>query len=409
MQSVFFHRVKVTFQTLYLIMITVLLLLNWFCLDFHNFGVNMVVYTVLVVAFGFKFDFFDAKHFPLLTKRFKYNWLNIVNYPLQTLIFFNLFPYPTSNYSNVFKNAGKFLHFTTAAGQFNVWGYVGSFILSLLILFPLIFTITIPKVKSMMQFIVVTIEIIVAYVMYLMLSVNFIMGLFGDLTDPGEIISLLAILLIVTPFVYINLVNQNLPLPQLLGKGKSLTIKTVLVLVVLFIGAFCIDSAVWLHPFNTWKAPSIENIVFALRSGIGEELIFRGLILGIGVNALKNYKNSEIKGIFVSSLFFGLMHLVNMAAGDDVMAVISSTIDAVGIGFIFAVLYVLTHKLTLVIAIHCVWNLLQEIITGEGNMSVGGLGGLIIATIVAIIFIVGSVWIMKKYKSQFFKNTYAQS
>ncbi|WP_311406794.1 CPBP family intramembrane glutamic endopeptidase [Liquorilactobacillus uvarum] len=409
MQSAFFHRVKAIFQTLYLIMITVLLLLNWFCLDFHDFGVNTVIYTVLVIAFGFKFDFLNAKYFPLLTKRFKYNWLNIVNYPLQTLIFFNLFPYPTEKYANVFKNAGKFLHFTTAAGQFNVWGYVGSFILSLLILFPLIFTITIPKAKSMMQFIVVTIEIIVAYVMYLMLSVNSIMSLFGDLTDPGEIISLLAILLVVTPFVYINLVNQNLPLPQLFGKGKSLTIMTALVLVVLFIGAFCIDSAVWLHPFNAWKAPSIENIVFALRSGIGEELIFRGLILGIGVNALKNYKNGMIKGIIVSSLFFGLMHLVNMVAGDDVMAVISSTIDAIGVGFIFAVLYVLTHKLTLVIAIHCVWDLLQEIITGEGNMSVGGLGGLTIAATVAIIFIAGSIWIMKKYKSQFFKDTSAQS
>lgn len=404
MNFAFFRHVRMKFQLSYLVIITALLLLNWSFRDFHNFGFNTIIYTIIIVLFGFKFNFLDAKFLPLLTRKFKHNWLNIVNYPLQIVVFFNLFPIPTENYFNVFKNMGNFFHFTTATGHLSSWGLIGSFTVSLLILLPFLFTVVIPEVKNMGQLLVITIEITVVYVIYLMHSVSSTMSLFGDLTDSGELLSLLSTLFIVAPFVYISLSNQALPLPQLLSRKKTVTIKTAVVLLILFTSAFCIDSAIWQHPFPTWQAPSTEELVFALRSGIGEELIFRGLILSIGINSLKNFKYNIISSIIISSVVFGFIHLVNILAGVEVTSVVSSTIDAVGLGFMFAVLYILTRKLIFVIGIHCLWDLLQEIITGEGNMSVAGLSGLAISFIVAALFVVSSFWIMRKHENIFFNN-----
>ncbi len=88
-----------------------------------------------------------------------------------------------------------------------------------------------------------------------------------------------------------------------------------------------------------------------------EEVVFRGFLLVQISKKLKNKKGQLFIGIFVSQFLFALIHIPNrILGGMNVFEIVTSLIILFMIGIFFAIVYLLTDNLFLVIGIHTIWN-----------------------------------------------------
>ncbi len=86
----------------------------------------------------------------------------------------------------------------------------------------------------------------------------------------------------------------------------------------------------------TWQMPWPETLLYVgsmVCVGFLEELIFRGLLF----RAME--KNGLYSAITVSSLTFGIGHIINLANGADLLATLCQIASATAFGFLFVVLF----------------------------------------------------------------------
>jgi membrane protease YdiL (CAAX protease family) len=100
---------------------------------------------------------------------------------------------------------------------------------------------------------------------------------------------------------------------------------------------------------NPW-AFLLPNVAMAIKSGIFEELIFRGVLFR-SVEALFG----SWVGILVSSLVFGLLHLLNPAA-----TLGGALYIAIEAGLLLAAAYLVTRRLWICMGFHTAWNYFQS-------------------------------------------------
>lgn len=89
-------------------------------------------------------------------------------------------------------------------------------------------------------------------------------------------------------------------------------------------------------------------ILLCLLVGLAEEYIFRGLLIGL---FLKANHNNAFGAVVGSSILFGLIHITNLRAL-PFGYVASQMIFAAAIGILFGTIYIKTHNLAIVIALH---------------------------------------------------------
>ncbi len=135
------------------------------------------------------------------------------------------------------------------------------------------------------------------------------------------------------------------PMPRELGLGLVLgtALYTGSVLILMAIGVMRIESV---NP----PAFMLPAIAMALSSGFLEELLFRGALFRI----VEQWLGSWIS-VFVSSLVFGVVHLMNPAA--TITGAIFISVEA---GVLLAAAYMLTRRLWLGIGFHISWNYTQS-------------------------------------------------
>lgn len=155
--------------------------------------------------------------------------------------------------------------------------------------------------------------------------------------------------------VYIGLVRliERRPVTELAlpGMGRELGIGllvgaglyTACILVLMVLGIYKIDG---LNPVS-YMLPAIA---IPLSSGIFEELLFRGVLFRI----VEEWLGSWIS-LVVSSLVFGLVHLMNPAA--TLMGAIFISVEA---GILLAAAYMLTRRLWMSMGFHIAWNYTQS-------------------------------------------------
>ncbi len=135
------------------------------------------------------------------------------------------------------------------------------------------------------------------------------------------------------------------PMPRELGLGLVLgtALYTGSVLILMAIGVMRIEAV---------NPPSfmLPAIAMALSSGFLEELLFRGALFRI----VEQWLGSWIS-VFVSSLVFGVVHLMNPAA--TITGAIFISVEA---GVLLAAAYMLTRRLWLGIGFHISWNYTQS-------------------------------------------------
>jgi membrane protease YdiL (CAAX protease family) len=155
--------------------------------------------------------------------------------------------------------------------------------------------------------------------------------------------------------VYIGLVRliERRPVTELAlpGMGRELGIGllvgaglyTACILILMIMGIYKIDG---LNPVS-YLLPAVA---VPLSSGIFEELLFRGVLFRI----VEEWLGSWIS-LVVSSLVFGLVHLMNPAA--TLMGAIFISVEA---GILLAAAFMLTRRLWMSMGFHIAWNYTQS-------------------------------------------------
>lgn len=115
----------------------------------------------------------------------------------------------------------------------------------------------------------------------------------------------------------------------------------------------------------------LPNLAMAIKSGIFEELIFRGVLFR-SVEAVAG----SWAGILVSSVAFGLVHLTNPAA-----TLTGAVYIAIEAGLLLSAAYMVTRRLWVCMGFHMGWNYFQSaVFSGVVSGAVGD-PGLLKATI----------------------------
>ena len=147
---------------------------------------------------------------------------------------------------------------------------------------------------------------------------------------------------------------------------------------------------------NLWTGININNtyseitfhIITMLNVGIIEELIFRGFLFKM------MEKDNRKLAVIVSSVTFGIGHIINLFNGADVIPTLLQICYATSIGFLFVIIFYKSKSLIPCILAHAVNNSLS-IFVEENSIT------LYIAPIFLIIVpIIYSIYIIKKYKKK---------
>jgi membrane protease YdiL (CAAX protease family) len=126
-------------------------------------------------------------------------------------------------------------------------------------------------------------------------------------------------------------------------------------------------------------------LFFTIAVGINEEIYFRGIALKI-LN-----KRGIKKAIIVSSIIFGILHIVNLFNGKDVLYIVFQICFALLVGFVLSEVVIITKSLIIVI----IWHFLHDflaLITGDSL----GKEDLIILAIQIVIMLVYAIFIWRE-------------
>ena len=133
----------------------------------------------------------------------------------------------------------------------------------------------------------------------------------------------------------------------------------------------------------------LETVLYMLSMvfvGLLEELIFRGLLFK--AMARDNLKSAVI----VSSVTFGIGHIVNLLNGAPFFDTLLQIIYAIAIGFLFTVLFLKTGSLIPCIVTHSVINALSAIAVDTGPVL-----DCISALFLTVVSLLYTWWILKKH------------
>lgn len=149
-----------------------------------------------------------------------------------------------------------------------------------------------------------------------------------------------------------------------LGKGFMLGwIAIVLPLALFIIGLTQL-------PPDSLVQPNISRLAVVvlhpfIGTGLFEEVLFRGLILKLLLVKMGHTKKGIVIAIVISSVIFGLTHIINSIAGTlEIAENIGQIISSIVIGFFYAVLYLRTKNLWVPILLHGFVNLFAGQIFG---------------------------------------------
>ena len=151
----------------------------------------------------------------------------------------------------------------------------------------------------------------------------------------------------------------------------------------------CLYKLVFSPALRFSAAESILFVISMLCVGFLEELIFRGFLF----RAIE--KENLTRAIVISSVTFGIGHIVNLLNGQDLPETISQIIFAVFVGFALVILFRKGKSLVPCIVFHSVFNALSVIANDDAlNSALGGPVSAALIMIAASAVVLGgySVW-----------------
>ena len=138
----------------------------------------------------------------------------------------------------------------------------------------------------------------------------------------------------------------------------------------------CLYKVIFSPAFRYSPAESALYAVSMLCVGFLEELIFRGFLF----RAIE--KESLNRAIIISSVTFGVGHIVNLINGQNLLETIGQIVFAVFVGFALVILFHKGKSLVPCIVFHGVFNALSIIANDEALYN--ALGGPVCTTVIMI-------------------------
>ncbi|MEZ4778578.1 MAG: CPBP family intramembrane glutamic endopeptidase [Flavobacteriaceae bacterium] len=120
-------------------------------------------------------------------------------------------------------------------------------------------------------------------------------------------------------------------------------------------------NALFLDDLNTdLLLPNISFLfIYSISIGISEELSIRGFLQSHLIKQLGNTKRNIVLSIIASSLFFGLLHLINFNKG--LYGELSQVCFATFIGVMFGALLIITKRIYPLIIIHSIIDFVAKL------------------------------------------------
>lgn len=145
-----------------------------------------------------------------------------------------------------------------------------------------------------------------------------------------------------------------------------------------------------------WRPASVLGFfVLAALVGLTEEILFRGLVFG----ALR--RTGARGAVAVSAALFGLLHMLNIAAGAGVLATVLQVLYAFALGCAMAAALEVGGRLLPLVAAHASTDLFAYI-AGAGVVERAGHEGVTAAITVATILVLGAytAWLLRRPPAQ---------
>jgi membrane protease YdiL (CAAX protease family) len=136
---------------------------------------------------------------------------------------------------------------------------------------------------------------------------------------------------------------------------------------------------------NNTTSEIIFHIITMLNVGFLEEIIMRGFLFKM------MEKDNVKRAIIVSSITFGMGHIVNLLNGADFVPTLLQVCYAIAIGYMLVMVFYKSKSLIPCIIFHGIFNALSIFSTGKST---------VISSIILIILCLGyTLYINKKVKS----------
>ncbi len=159
-------------------------------------------------------------------------------------------------------------------------------------------------------------------------------------------------------FIVLFLIARNYKIINIskLRKKKIGTMKAILMAwPLLFVSLLEFSTSLYEVIFlenNVNYRNILSLILWCLSVGLFEEFICRGIVQNKFIEKYGTSYRKILLCIFLSSLVFGFMHIVNYFNGKSLFETIMQTIQAIGAGFVLGAIYYRTKNLFSVIIIH---------------------------------------------------------
>jgi len=134
-----------------------------------------------------------------------------------------------------------------------------------------------------------------------------------------------------------------------------------------------------------------QSVLSALEAGIAEELLFRYAFLTILLVAFRNFKYKIFYAPIISSFFFGLLHLGNITAGQNLANTINQMIFAFGMGLLMCGVYLYTDLFYLSVIFHTLLDGLVFSVSGQLMSGKVTLADNILTIIETILFVIAAI------------------
>ena len=226
-----------------------------------------------------------------------------------------------------------------------------------------------PLWLRILQFPLTRLIVLGGIVFYLMARSDGIMERFKDTPVLAAAVAIALALVVIAIYVAWGRLIERRAVTELSlqGAGREWAIGG-LIGIMLYTGCVLLLMVWGMYRFDGLNPLSymIPAAAIAVKSSVFEELLFRGVLF----KSVEDMAGSWI-AIIVSSLVFGIIHLVNPAA--TVAGAIYIAIEA---GLLLAAAYLVTRRLWMAIGFHMLWNYVQSAVFGgivSGSVALPGL------------------------------------
>ncbi|KRN06703.1 hypothetical protein FD15_GL000256 [Liquorilactobacillus sucicola DSM 21376 = JCM 15457] len=147
---------------------------------------------------------------------------------------------------------------------------------------------------------------------------------------------------------------------------------------------------------NTWQL-TVKGSLIGIYAGLIEEMVARVLILEAFLKLCRNDKKGVWKALVLQGGVFGLAHISGVFVGESLATSSAIALDVAAMGILWGVIYLITKRLWIVILLHSLWDIGENFISQESNLSIPGISGIVVALFVGTAFTIIAKYLFDKY------------